>query len=230
MKRLITILLALTFLIAIVPAAQAYQIKTYRIDGYSFDRAGEFSVLPIDFASVLDNYSSNAIYQGAKYQYFQSFCVQKYEGITTNVLYNASISDATVAGDEQLTLGAAFLYNRFARGILAGYDYADIDPTAAIGGREASAGALQNALWYLMGRGDLTTGAGFVALADSMIDDDLLAASNGKYGVHILNVFGLDGSDKQDLLIYDPVPEPATMLLLGFGLIGLAGIRRKTSK
>ncbi len=52
--------------------------------------------------------------------------------------------------------------------------------------------------------------------------------NNGAYLVAVLNLTSLDtGCRAQIQLILTSVPEPVTMPLLGFVLVGVAGIRRK---
>jgi hypothetical protein len=81
--------------------------------------------------------------------------------------------------------------------------------------------ALQLAIWKLEDEytGDLGAYSYFydLALANGWADNDL-------HGVAVINP--IEGStQKQSILVL--TPEPLTLLLMGLGLVGLAGLRRK---
>ena len=169
---------------------------------------------------------------------FQTFCIEESEYFSPGNTYNYKVNSGAVYGGvgahttdpynpgypmDNISIGTAWLYSQFRNGTLTGYNYGS--------GRVASAGDLQNAIWWLEDEGGANNG--FVTLAEttlSLNDSTIKKDSNGAYGVKALNLYTTDnGIVAQDQLAI-VVPEPTTLiagalLLLPFGISTLRIIR-----
>jgi hypothetical protein len=213
------------------PALQAAMVTPVNdTSNYSYGNGGEFRVLSSDLSWVLPNYVSSTSGTVGTTPYFQTFCIETSEYFSPGTAYSATMSDRAMygrqnPGGDPISLGTAWLYSQFAAGTLSGYNY------TYGGGRVASAGTLQEAIWYLEGEGGANNG--FVTMAAAAVynagyGSDVFANANGAFNVLALNL-GNPGSVQDQLVV---VPEPTTMiagalLLLPFGVSTLRILRKK---
>ena len=168
---------------------------------------------------------------------YSSFCIEKMEYVYMYATYDVRLAVEAVngginygptgpLGGDALDPFTAYVYTQFRNGTLAGYDY-------TVGaGRAASAGALQDVIWYLEDEGGKTWTDGDDSLQDRFYTDAVNSGWTDIGNVRVLNLYlkghlGDPCYQAQDQLVLAAVPAPGAIILGSLGTLLVGWLRRR---